>query len=198
MAVMAVSRRSWRCRGDPTDIGPTRGSTAEVLKMFKVSAVPLRMSAMLTVFRGATTINDETTAELRRSWRCNCGLCRTSTAVVPRLRCDGGIMDTHASMEAHVNNVSRSAYNHLYNIGRISSLKLNDKECYLNQSAEQLVHAFITSMLDFCNALLCGLPSLLTQKLQRIQSEAARNVTRTSRSAHITPVLFAPYWLSVC
>ena len=40
---------------------------------------------------GATTINDGTTAEPRRSWRCHCGLCRTSTAVAPRLRCDGGI-----------------------------------------------------------------------------------------------------------
>ena len=59
----------------------------------------------------------------------------------------GVIMDTHASMEAHVNNVSRTAYYHLYNIGRI--------RCYLSQSAaEQLVHAFITSKLDYCNALL--------------------------------------------
>ena len=89
-AVMAVPRRSWPCRGDPTGIGPTCGNTAEVLNMFKVSAVPPRMSAMLTVFRGATAINDGTTAEPRLSWRCNCGLCRTSTAVAPRLRCDGG------------------------------------------------------------------------------------------------------------
>ena len=79
----------WRCRGDP-DIGPTRGSTAEVFYMFKVSAVPPRRSAMLTVFRGATAINDGTTAEPLRPWRCNYGLCRTSTAVAPRLRCDGG------------------------------------------------------------------------------------------------------------
>ena len=57
--VTAVLRR---CCGDP-DIGPTRGSTAEVLYMFKVSAVPPRRSAMLTVFRGATAINDGTTAE---------------------------------------------------------------------------------------------------------------------------------------
>ena len=42
-------------------------------------------------FRGATAINDGTTAETRRSWRCHCGLCRTSTAVAPRLRCDEGI-----------------------------------------------------------------------------------------------------------
>ena len=96
----------------------------------------------------------------------------------------GVIMDTHASMEAHVNNVSRAAYYHLYNIGR--------NRCYLSQSA------FITSKLDYCNALLCGLPSLLTQKLQRIQNAAARIVTRTSRSAHITPVLFTLHWLPAC
>ena len=59
--------------------------------MFKVSAVPPRRSAVLTVFRDATAINDGTTAEPRRSWRCHCGLCRTSTTVAPRLRCDGGI-----------------------------------------------------------------------------------------------------------
>ena len=58
--------------------------------MFKVSAVPPRRSAMLTVFRGATAINDGTTAEPLLPWRCNYGLCRTSTAVAPCLRCDGG------------------------------------------------------------------------------------------------------------
>ena len=58
--------------------------------MFKVSAVPPRRSAMLTVFRGATAINGGTTAEPMRPWRCNYGLCRTRTAVAPRLRCDWG------------------------------------------------------------------------------------------------------------
>ena len=57
--------------------------------MLKVSAVPLRRSAVLTVFRGATAINDGTTAEPRRSGRCHCGLCRTSTAMATRLRCEG-------------------------------------------------------------------------------------------------------------
>ena len=85
-----------RCHGGhggaaatPLRIGPTRGGTAEVLNMFKVSAVPPRRSAVLTVFGSATAINDGTTAEPRRSWRCHCSLCRTSTAVAPGLRCDG-------------------------------------------------------------------------------------------------------------
>ena len=82
-----------------------------------------RRSAVLTISRDDAAINDGTTAEPRRSWRCycgttaimavllwnhgdhggvtveprrswrcHCGLCRTSTAVAPRLRCDGGRM----------------------------------------------------------------------------------------------------------
>ena len=52
----------------PQRIGPIRGGTAKVLNMFKVSAVPPRRSAVLvlTVFRGATAINDGTTAVPRR------------------------------------------------------------------------------------------------------------------------------------
>ena len=86
-----------RCHGGhggaaatPLRIVPTRGGTSEVLNMLKVSAGPPQRSAVLTVFGGATAINDATTAEPRRSWRCHCDLYRTSTAVAPRLRCDGG------------------------------------------------------------------------------------------------------------
>ena len=96
----AEPRRSWRCHcglcRTSTAVAPrlrcNGTSTAEARRnMFKVAAVPSRRSAVLTVFRSATTINYGTTAEPRRSWRCYCGLCRTSTAVALRLRCDGGI-----------------------------------------------------------------------------------------------------------
>ena len=42
-------------------ISPTPGGTAEVMNILKVSAVPLRRSEVLTVFGGATAINDGTT-----------------------------------------------------------------------------------------------------------------------------------------
>ena len=98
--ITAEQRRSRRCHcglcRTSTAVAPRLrcdgGSTAEARRnMLKVSGVPPRRSAVLTVFGGATAINDGTTAELRRSWRCHCGLCRTSTAVAPRIRCDGGI-----------------------------------------------------------------------------------------------------------
>ena len=60
-AVMAVTVAT------PLRIGPTGGGTVEVLNIFKLSAVPPRRSAVLTVFGGATAINDITTAEPRRS-----------------------------------------------------------------------------------------------------------------------------------
>ena len=87
----AEPRRSWRCHCVYAVQVPqwhrASGVTGLVLRnMFKVVAVPPRRSAVLTVFCGATTINDGTTAEPRR---CHCCLCRTTTAVVLRLRCDG-------------------------------------------------------------------------------------------------------------
>ena len=111
----AVPRRSLRCRGDPTADWPNPRWSAEVLNMFKVSAVPPRRSAVLTVFRGATAITDGTTAEPRRSWRCHCGLCRTSTAVAPRLRCDGGITHDMCPITSSVIEIQQSA---AQNVGR--------------------------------------------------------------------------------
>ena len=68
-AVMAVSRRCCGGNGGAPAI-LTLAQPAVALRkfctnvMFKVSAVPPRRSAMLTVFRGATAINDGTTATM--------------------------------------------------------------------------------------------------------------------------------------
>ena len=103
----------------------------------------------------------------------------------------GVIIDSHLSLEEHISNVCRVAQFHIFNIGRIRR--------YLSQSAaEQFVHAFITSRLDYCNSLLGGLPAHSINRLQRLQNIAARIVTLTGRREHITPVLKALHWLPVC
>ena len=53
------------------------------------------------------------------------------------------------------------------------------------------------SRLDYCNAILYGLPDAQLQKLQLVQNSAARLVTGTRRREHITPVLFALHWLPI-
>ena len=51
--------------------------------------------------------------------------------------------------------------------------------------------------MDNCNSLLYGLPTYMMNKLQTIQNAAARFVTFTKKTEHITPVLCKLRWLPV-
>ena len=100
------------------------------------------------------------------------------------------MFDSQLSMQNHVKMVCQTAYCHLRSISQIRHL--------LNQSAaECIVHAFITSRLDYANALLYGLPLSQLKRLQSIQNTSARIITRTKMSEHITPVLFSLHWLPI-
>ncbi len=102
----------------------------------------------------------------------------------------GVILETDLSFSSHVKAVTKSAYYHLKNIARI--------RCFVSShDLEKLVHAFITSRVDYCNGLLTGLPKKTIRQLQLIQNAAARILTRTRKSEHITPVLRSLHWLPV-
>ncbi len=102
----------------------------------------------------------------------------------------GVILETDLSFSSHVEALTKSAYYHLKNIARI--------RCFVSsQDLEKLVHAFITSKVDYCNGLLTGLPKKTIRQLQLIQNAAARILTRTRKSEHITPVLRSLHWLLV-
>ena len=81
----------------------------------------------------------------------------------------------------------------LYHLRNISKIRR-----YLSQeTTEILIHAYITSKLDNCNSLLYGLPTYMINKLQIIQNAAARILTFTKKTNHITPVLCKLHWLPV-
>ncbi|XP_029297016.1 uncharacterized protein LOC115014371, partial [Cottoperca gobio] len=102
----------------------------------------------------------------------------------------GVIFDQDLSFNCHIKQISRTAFFHLRNIAKIRHiLSQND--------AEKLVHAFVTSRLDYCNSLLSGCPKKSLKTLQLIQNAAARVLTRTRKRDHITPVLAALHWLPV-
>lgn len=102
----------------------------------------------------------------------------------------GVLFDQDLSFSSHIKQISRTAFFHLRNIAKIRPI--------LSQSdAEKLVHAFVTSRLDYCNSLLSGCPSKSLKTLQLVQNAAARVLTRTRRRDHITPVLASLHWLPI-
>jgi len=63
-----------------------------------------------------------------------------------------------------------------------------------------VVHAFISSRLDYCNSLLTGQTGVnerLLWRLQSVQNAAARLVIGTQQCEHITPALRQLDWLAV-
>ena len=98
--------------------------------------------------------------------------------------------DSNFQFRSHINKTCQSAFFSLYNIRRIRK--------YLPfEAAKSLVQAFVISRIDYCNAVLYGLPAILVNRLQRVQNAAARLLTNTPRYSHITPVMINLHWLPV-
>ncbi len=64
-------------------------------------------------------------------------------------------------------------------------------------NAEMLIHAFMTSRLDYCNALFGGCSARLINKLQLVRNAAARVLTRSRKYDHISPVLSTLHWIHI-
>ena len=67
----------------------------------------------------------------------------------------------------------------------------------LVEAVKSLVQAFVISRIDYCNAILYGLPAIHVNRLQRVQNAATRLLTNTPRYSHITPVMINLHWLPV-
>lgn len=102
----------------------------------------------------------------------------------------GVIMDSDLNLQGHIKAITKSAFYHLRNISRIKGLMTQG-------DLEKLIHAFISSRLDYCNSIMTGLPKKSIRQLQLIQNAAARVLTRTKKIEHITPVLKSLHWLPV-
>ncbi len=79
---------------------------------------------------------------------------------------------------------------HLSNIGKIRNFLIRN-------STATLVHALVSSKLDFCNCLLFGWPDYQIHRLQISQNCSARLVTQREKYQHVTPVHVDLHWLPV-
>ena len=97
------------------------------------------------------------------------------------------VFDQFHSFDDYISSVCRSTHFHLRNIGRIRHL-------LSHHASAQLIHALISTRLDYCNSMLYNLPKSSISRLQRIQHQAARILTRTPRRDYITEVLIDLHW----
>lgn len=103
----------------------------------------------------------------------------------------GSWFDSKLTMAFHISKTCNSAFYYLYNLIRIRKYLSKD-------NTKTLVHAFISSRIDYCNSLLYGLPEYQLDKLQRVQNVFARLIcNHESKYCHITPLLVDLHWLPV-
>ncbi|KAL2089307.1 hypothetical protein ACEWY4_013995 [Coilia grayii] len=104
----------------------------------------------------------------------------------------GIMIDDRLSFSDHIASVARLCHYAPYNIRKIRP--------YLTQYAAQLlllVQAMVISRLDYCNALLVGLPACAIKPLQMVQNAAARLVFNQPKRSHVTPLFINLHWLPV-
>ena len=90
--------------------------------------------------------------------------------------------DKHMSMSVHVGKMCSKAFRGINKIRQIRNfLSIN--------TTKTLIHAFVTSHVDYCNALLAGIPQYQVQRIQRVLNAAAILIYHCPRFSHITPVL---------
>jgi len=80
-------------------------------------------------------------------------------------------------LSRHVTAVSAKCYFQLRQLLRVRR-SLDD------ESVATLVHAFVTSRIDYCNGLLTGAPKVVTDKLQRVMNSAAPIINNTWKFDH--------------
>ena len=79
----------------------------------------------------------------------------------------GVIFDSELSMSEHVSSVTRTCFYHQRLLRFVRHLLTPD-------CAKMLVHAFVSSKVDYCNFLLYGATAQVTRRLQAVMNSAAR------------------------
>ncbi len=102
----------------------------------------------------------------------------------------GVIFDDQLTFKDILAKTARSCRFALHNIRKI-------RPFLTEHAAQLLVQALVISRLDYCNALLAGLPSNAIKPLQMIQNAAARLVFNEPKRAHVTPLFVSLHWLPV-
>ena len=99
-------------------------------------------------------------------------------------------LDKNLEMDKHINHITSHCYKILKDIGRI-------RKCLTQNHLERLVHAVISSRLDYCNCLFMNLNRENIFKIQKVQNAAARLVLGRRRRDSAKQALKQLHWLNI-
>ncbi len=109
----------------------------------------------------------------------------SSTITPSKTARDLGVVIDKLNFSDHITKTTRSCRFALYNIIYRS---------FLSEHATQLL---VLSRLDYCDALLAGLPASSIKPLQLIQNAAARLIFNEPIRARVTPLFINLHWLPI-
>ncbi len=100
------------------------------------------------------------------------------------------VLDSALKLDRQVNQAVKSSFYQLRTLVKMKS--------FLSfTNFERVIHAFITTRLDYCNSLYLGISQSSINHLQIVQNATARVLTGARKHEHITPVLKSLHWLPV-
>ncbi len=166
---------------DPTVAARISGCLVDISAWMKEYHLQLNLAKTeLLVFPATPTLQHDFTIQLGSSTI-------TPSASVRNL---GVIFDDQLTFKEHIAKTARSCRFALHNIRKI-------RPFLTEHAAQLLVQVLVISRLDYCNALLAGLPSNTIKPLQMIQNAAARLVFNEPKRAHVTPLFVSLHWLPI-
>lgn len=102
----------------------------------------------------------------------------------------GVILDNQLNMKAHISKMVSTGFFHLRRLRQLRRI--------LPRAAKQrLVSALILSRVDYCNAILVGLPASTLSPLKRLMNAAVRFVAGLKPRDHVTPAYKDLHWLPI-
>ncbi len=100
------------------------------------------------------------------------------------------VIDDQLTFSDHIAKTARSC--------RFALFKIKKIRPFLSEHASQLlVQVLVLSRLDYCNALLAGLPASSIKPLQLIQNAAARLILNEPKRTYFTPLFINLHWLPI-
>ncbi len=80
-------------------------------------------------------------------------------------------VDNTMSMVKQINSITKSCLHMIYNI----------RVCVTEEAAKVMVHALVTSKLDYSNSFLCGFRDVLLNKVWNVQKSASMMITMSGK-----------------